>query len=311
MPRPTSPRKEPIMAEGPESSPAEGLLFPAFMYGDRTTCRRRMKAEAKKWAKYYLEGREFPEPKLIPVPPGSVVFTDESTAHWVAGGYSFGPTPNIVTIGANPKEQGLHIQWRAYLLKDLHHEAGWAPGIPHEERFTFRRAFTKFVCRSPWGAISAAAISHLFNSIELTVPRIEGVLRHWEALDTLRYIDCDERPISLAKFMTENFEGAVAMWVDQPTGNIRTNLQTAIDQMRHASANEIHTRLLERLREYIDIEKSLKNREWLKSPGVIEARLETNRQFGQDQYDKLTTGANWEIGSFLALLERDHAPTVH
>ena len=53
---------------------SEPLLFPAFLYGEQAPTRRKMKVEAKKWGKRYAKSGDFPEPKLIPVPPGSVVF---------------------------------------------------------------------------------------------------------------------------------------------------------------------------------------------------------------------------------------------
>jgi len=285
------------------------LFFPAFMYGDKTTCRRKMKAEAKKWAKCYAEGREFPEPKLIPIPPGSVVFVDESTSHWVGGGYSM-MAPNVVNISANPKAEGLNIQWRVYLLNDLRMEIEWAPTLSRDGRFAFRRTFVQAVTRSAWGAISAAAINHLLNSVELTVPRIEGVLRHWDALDTLRYIDFNERPISLTQFMIYQFHGNVAMWVDHPTGELRTDLATAITQMRKASDEEVYQRLVKRLREYVDIRNDFKHPEWLKSPGVIEARLQAQRNEGQEFYDDLTSGYWPEHGKFLAWLDQDYDSTI-
>ena len=293
------------MSDATSSPQPNELLFPAFMYGDKTTCRRKMKAEAKKWAKCYAEGRPFPEPKLIPIPPGSVVFMDESTSHWVGGGYSM-ISPKVVTISANPKAEGLNIQWRAYLLDELMLEGPSALRLPHEERSAFRCAFVQSVSRSAWGSISAAAISCLLNSIECTVPRIEGVLRHWEVLDTLKYVGFDERPISLTQFMTYHFHGNVAMWVDQPTGELRTDLATAIAQMREVSPEEVHARLVKRLRDLVDIDKELKHPEWLKSPGVIEARLQALRNEGQEFYDDLTIGYWREHGQFLSGLARDH-----
>jgi hypothetical protein len=299
-----------VMSDSTTPTDPNALLFPAFMYGDKTTCRRKMKAEAKKWAKHYSEGREFPVPKLMPIPPGSVVFTDETFANFVGGGYSMNAASTIVTISANPKEQGLHIQWRAYLLDDLRFDAGSAAKCSQVEGLAFRRVFVPFVCKYAWGAISAAAIGTLLNSIELTVPRIEGVLRFWEALDTLKYVDFGERPVSLAGFMTNQFQGTITMWVDQPRGNMRADLHTAIDHMRQASEDEIHMRLVKRLREYVDTDKYLKNREWLKSPGVIEAGLETERQLGQNQYDNLTSGRMSAHGGFLVWLERNYGPAA-
>ena len=217
--------------------------------------------------------------------------------------------PNIVTISANPKEEGLHLQWRAYMLDNLQCEAEWISRLGRDECVAFRRAYVPFVCRSPWGAISAATI-RVLSSIELTVPRIEAVLRYWEALDTLSYVDFDERPISLAKFMTDHFRGNVAMWVDQPTGDIRTDLATAIAEMRQASDDEVYRRLLKRLREYVDTDKDLKHPEWLKSPGVIEAELERRKNAHYEWYDCLTSGHHGEHGSLLSGLDRDYVPPV-
>ena len=295
------------MTDATPSTPENSLLFPAFMYGDKTTCRRKMKAEAKKWAKCYAEGRPFPEPKLIPIPPGSVLFMDESTSHWVGSGYST-MAPNVVNVSADPKGEGLNIQWRGYLFWYLQLEIELTAKLSREACFAFRRAFVKSVTRSAWGAISAAAIESLLRSIDLTVPRIEGVLRHWDALDTLKYVGFDERPISLTEFMTYQFYGNVAMWVDQPTGELRTDLATAIAQMRKAPDDEIHRRILQRLRECVDTEPDLKHREWLKSPGILEMGLEERSKYGRDQYDDLTSGYWREYRNFLAWLAKDYGP---
>ncbi len=294
------------MTDATASTPQNSLLFPAFMYGDKTTCRRKMKAEAKKWAKCYGEGRPFPEPKLIPIPPGSVVFIDEGYSNWVGGGYSM-IAPNVVNVSANPKGEGLNIQWRAYLLRDLLYEAELIPKLRHEACLAFRHAVVTRFWRFPWAAISATSIGVL-SSIEFTTPRIEGVLQHWDALDTLRYIDFGERPISLTTFMTHNFDGNVAMWVDQPTGNIRIDLATAIAQMRKASDEEVYRRVVKRLGNLADIDKDLKHPEWLKSPGVIEAGIRAYRNNGQEWYDNLTSGAMHELGRFLVLLEQNYGP---
>jgi hypothetical protein len=283
------------------------LLFPAFIYGDKTTCRRKMKAEAKKWAKCYVESREFPELKMVPIPAGSIVFTDETLANFVGAGYSFSADRRGVVISANPEQKGLHIQWRAYMLEKLQFEAERATDLNRAECFPFRSAFVPLVCRYAWGAIAAATCYALLNSIERTVPRIEGVLRHWEALDTLRYIDFDQRPISLAELMVYYFKGHIAMWVDDVTGNVKADLQTAIDQMRDASEEEIRVRLVHRLRQLVDNdEEKLEHRDWLKSPGVMEAALEAKRQIGQDLYDDLTSGQLTAQRSFLHHLDKKY-----
>ena len=299
------------MSDSAASSPStpNELLFPAFMFGEKTPCRRKMKAEAKKWAKYYLAGRPFPEPKLVPIAPGSIVFTDESTADLVRLGYNFIPHTNIVFIdGHVAKLQGLHIQWRIYLLDDLQFEAKQSAKLSREEGFAFLRVFVPFVCKYAWGAISMVGALSLYNSIPLTMTGIAGVLRHWDALDTLKYIIVQTTPVSLTELMDYYFRGSIDMWVEKPTGNIRTDLQTAIEQMGQASPEQIHTRLLRRLRECVDSTPDLKHRDWLKSPGIIEGALEARRRRGQEFYDDLTSGRLGGHQGLLKVLVRDEGP---
>ncbi|MBK9266110.1 MAG: hypothetical protein IPM54_40780 [Polyangiaceae bacterium] len=90
------------------------------------------------------------------------------------------------------------------------------------------------LCRYPWGVLSVVMKHLLFNTIPVVTRRVEALLSFWDQLDTLRYIDVWLKPMSLTDLMALRFRGEVAMWVDQPTGNIRTDLQRAID---HADEN--------------------------------------------------------------------------
>jgi hypothetical protein len=298
MPDPTT--------ESSASSPE--LLFPAFIYGEQTPCRRKMKAEALKWAKAFRAGREFPEPKLIPIAPGTIVFTDEGRADLVRLGYTFIPNTNRVLIdGQAAKAQTLHLQCRVYLVNGIRYEINLVD-LSRDEQWAFERAFNAFVCKYPWGAISMAGSGSFFGDIAITLPRIEGILRHWEALDTLKYLGLHNHAISLTEHVLFYFNGEIAMWVDRPTGDVRTDLQRAMEQMRQASADEIYTRLLQRLRELADSDSDLTHRDWLKSPGVIEMGLEKELTYGQQRYDNLTAGHNSKLGGFLVLLERNYGP---
>ncbi len=298
-----------------DSASTQPLMFPAFIYGEHTPCHRKMKAEAKKWTKTYLAGRDFPEPKLMPITPGSVVVTDVSTAHMVRLGYNFIPNTNIVLVdGEAAKREGHHVQWRIYLVDDLRSEAlpSFADSVSEELRqeksWACGRAMNAFFCKYPWGAITAAGGNSFFSDIEAILPRMGGVLQHWEGLDTLKYLGAYHHPISLAEYMVYCFCGELAMWVDQPTGNVRTDLQTAMQQMHQASADEIHKRLLRHLRKLVDVERDLKHRDWLRSPGIIERGLEAKRRVGQQWYDNLTSGEASTLRGFLVVLERNYGP---
>lgn len=305
------------MSDSTEKSSASNseVLFPAFIYGEQTPCRRKMKAEAKKWAKAYIAGRGFPEPKLMPIAPGTVVFTDRGSADLVRLGYTFIPNTNQVIIdGEAAKAQALHMQWRLYLVDDLETDAIYtcqalmAKEMSREDAAAFHRDFNTFTCKYPWGAISAAGSISFYSDIAMTLPRIEGVLRHWDALDTLKYIGVHPHAISLTEHILFYFHSEIAMWVDQPTWNIQTDLRTAMEQMRQASAEEIYTRLLRRLREVVDSDRDLKHRDWLRSPGVIEMGLEKERQKDQQDYDNLTSGHHSKLRGFLFLLQRNYGP---
>jgi hypothetical protein len=297
------------------TTPSPELLFPAFLYGEKTPCRRKMKAEAKKWTKAYIAGREFPEPKPMPIAPGTVVFTDEGRADLVRLGYTFIPNTNRVFIdGDAAKAQELHLQWRLYLVGALKTDAmyTWQELMGQEMRgevaFAFSRAFNAFVCKYPWGAISMAASPSFLSDIAIVVPRIEGCLRHWEVLDTLKYLGAHNHAISLAEHVLFYFNGEIAMWVDEPTGDVRADLRSAMEQMRQASADEIYTRLVKRLRQCADTDDSVKHRDWLKSPGVIEMGLKKELNYRQQHYDNLTSGQDSPLGGFLVLLERNYGP---
>jgi hypothetical protein len=294
------------MQDETASSKSPPLLVPAFLFGDRTTCQRKMKAEAKKWVQRYREQGTFPEPKLVPMAPGSIAFTDESTSHFLGGGYSF---MDLTTVSINPddaRQQGLHIQWRWYMLDNLRSEALWILRHDYEAYEAFPRAFETFACRYPSGALVVAITHALYNTIEAVSRRVEAVLGFWDLLDTVKYIDVFKRHPTLSEVMALHFEGHVAMWVDQPSGNIRTDLRTAIDQMRRASDDEIRVRLIKRLRELADTERDLKHRAWLKSPGVIEAGLVADENQERALYENLTTGHNGILGGFLYHLEKNY-----
>jgi hypothetical protein len=296
------------MQEDTPLTDSHSLLVPAFTYGDRTTCQRKMKAEAKKWAKRYLEQGDFPEVKLIPIAPGSLVFTDEDAANFIGHGYSYSEDRNTVFIDLGAKQQGLNVQWRWYMINKLQSEASSMLKQDRDEYDAFLRAFETHVGRYPWGALVVAIKHAMYNSIEAVSRRVEAVFRFWELLDTVKYINVFKRRLSLGEIMAFHFQDHVAMWVDQPTGNIRIDLRTAIDQMRKASEDEIRARLIKRLRELVDIERDLKHRDWLKSPGVIEAELIATENRKREWYEDLTSGHN---GGFLYNLAKMYPGTVH
>lgn len=305
------------MSDSTPPTDPNALLFPAFSYGDHTSCRRKMKAEAKKWGKRYQERGDFPETKLIPVPPGSSIFLgDQSDLDFINMGMRLEQTrpsppgsnsyePDTVFVEPLPNRN--QPRWYFYLVDQIRWELLDHIQYEHPQQRIIHVAYEAFACRYPWGALSLAIGHSLYHTIDAVSQRVEAVLSFWEKLDTVRYIDpvpirC-KRGI-LADLLAFRFESHIAMWVDAPTGNIRQDLRTAIDQMRRASDDEIHTRLIRQLHHEADTNPYFKHREWLKSPGVIEAELVIYAQKGWRHNDDPRAGYSGSLSAVLAGLER-------
>lgn len=257
------------------------LLFPAFVYGDHAVCRRKVRAEAKRWAKRYVERSEFPEPKLIPVPPGTVMICAQVEA-------------DIIAFGAGAHHPG----WFFYLVDYLRMETLANGG---HSRDIFTPLFEAFACRYPWGALSIA-IEQWNISIPLVTQQFEAVLSFWEQLDTLRYRRY--QMYTLADLLLLFHEETIRLWVDAPTGSVKDALRAAMKQMRKASDDEIEMRMMRRLHEIADTDPQLIHREWLKSSGVLEADVANIRATDPDRYAHLQMGHSFP--SYLAKLEKKH-----
>ena len=299
------------MSRPTDATDPNALLFPAFCYGDGASCRRRMKAEAKKWAKRYQERGEFPEPKLIPVPPGSLMFCNRGSAEMVVDGWSVTNDAASAALSESVGKDRTAPRWFFYVVIDINTEAALQlPKTIDDEQFRaedarYDAAYEAFACRYPWGAL-ALTISHShFNTIEMVSRRLERVLMSWEQLATLQYVDRYLKPMTFHQLIAFHCPGPIAMWVDAPTRKLRQDLGTAIEQMRRASDDEIRARLIRSLRRHVTIDTDLNHREWLASPGIIEAELERSYTTDRRWYDDLTAGDHFAQGHFLAMLARN------
>jgi len=272
------------MSDTPAPTDPNALLFPAFVYGDHATCRRKMKAEIKRWIKRYEECGDFPEPKLIPVPPGSLMIASSGAG-------------SMLTYGASKDNP----RWYFYLIDELRMELRWPSRPPRE---IFQPQFETFARRYPWGALSVAINTGGITSIDIVTQRLEGVLSFWEKLDTLRYLDLHFRELSLANLMVVFYEGTIRMWVDDPRGSVQDVLPAVVERMRNASEDEIQMRMMRRLHEVADTDPVLKQREWLKSSGVIEEDLARMKEMNPDWYEDMKTG-RW-YSEYLVKLEKKY-----
>lgn len=260
------------------------LLFPAFLYGPHGECRRKMKAEAKKWTKRYAKDGTFPEPTMIPVPPGSLMYCSA----FEVGSMRF---------GASAQEP----HWFFYLVDNMRMEVDTESPAAFK---VFELRYEEFVCRYPWGALSVT-LRRRNNSRTQVTQRLEAILSFWEQLDTLRYYQW-RREYDLSNLMLYFNEGTLRMWVDVLRGSANDVLRTAIERMRNASEDEIRERILRRLHEVADAEPELKHRDWLKSPGVFEAGLADDIANLPECYENLKSGCLETYHGFLTELDRKY-----
>jgi hypothetical protein len=264
-------------------SSQSSLFFPAFVYGEYAICRRQMKAEVKRWIKQYEKHGDYPEPKLVPVPPNTLIIVSDGAA-------------SMLTYGASKKNP----RWYFCLIDELRLLVN--AGTP-QARVDFHAKFEALACQHSWGALSAV-ISPWDFSIALVTQRFEAVLSFWEPLDTLRYLDIHFRKLSLSELMLSLYEGTIRMWVDAPRGPVPEILRAAIQQMRKASEDEAYERIMRRLHEIIDTDPKLQRREWLRSPGFLEAKLAHMRENNPDWYGYMETGIGFP--EWLAERERKY-----
>jgi len=97
----------------------------------------------------------------------------------------------------------------------------------------------------------------------------------------------DLYPVSLTDLVRRTYQDLLVMWVDNPSGDIRIDLRTAITNIPRASEDEIRDRLLRNALWFIETWPYLDNREWLKSPGRLERELEECRREDPELYAEL------------------------
>lgn len=247
-------------------------------------CRRKMKAEVKKWAKQYDKTGTFPEPALVPVPPGTTIHCGD------LAGDLFSPLA--------PQSEG----WYFYFVKMFGVDVSMAVSVAHKDQPMFNAVYEAFVCRYPWGGLSLATNNQLYNSNALIAQRLESVVAFWEQLDTIRYINPFYRKCSLWQIVSVPLEGTIRLWVEAPTSDLREMLRITAERMRNASEDETYARIMRRLHHVADTDPRLKRREWLKSPGFLEAKLAHMKETLPDGYEYMKTGQHF--AEYLAERER-------
>jgi hypothetical protein len=190
------------------------LEVPAFCVGGAAAARRRLRAIATACAECYRATGGLAALDVVPLVPGSLVFTD--------------PTGDI---SARP---GARIYLVPELLDEIQHVLGWL------DSESVRAAFEASIRDACWGALAVAVTHRGPDTIESVRSRIESLARCWDALDPLDYVDFEPSPVTLSRLIQSRFEGLIAMWSSEPGEDVRRSLHVALEALEAA---DVATRL--------------------------------------------------------------------
>ncbi|HEY1551144.1 MAG TPA: hypothetical protein VGG28_25115, partial [Kofleriaceae bacterium] len=205
------------------------MEFPAFLFGNEEAVIERAELEGNAWLTSWRQTGALPDGALDEIGAGELVIVhhgtlDPFTHRWMLFGVEFAMT--AVSLAVDDAE---------------------------------RSRFEEFVGATPWGALATCTRLRRPNTIETVTRRARRLLAQWEPLTTLRYIGAPKRlpeivtfpalnqsSIELDELVSELFTGPLAMWGPQ-LGSVRLRLESALEAMAAASADEARAKLLRRM----------------------------------------------------------------
>jgi hypothetical protein len=262
------------MAKKESASASTSLQMPEFSVGAPHALRRRLPALAKVWADRYRASGDFPAPVEVLVAPGTLVFTD-STAD-LSG------------------RDGVRI----YLVPELHDAIQQALDWADSE--TVRSAFGATIRDTCWGKLVLGVLYRRPDSVASLQTRIDSLLSCWDILAQLRYVDFDSTPVSLSDLVKSRFEGLLAMWLPQSSGDVRRDLQAAMAALKAADTDTRLNRAARRLAQLAAINKRIRAKDKLTDLNFLRSEL---AQLGPQQRETIEAGSS-EALTFLIGTDR-------
>lgn len=207
-----------------------------------------MTALAQPMAARFKESGTFPELELVGMADGSLVFTEPAT-----------------DLGGQP---GARIYLIGDLLSAVQKNLGW------DNFAEVQRKFEAMVTQSCWGVLALVTGRRRAHTLSSLRECAELLLPCWESLDTLRYVDGPNQPVSFSNLIENRFAGLLAMWLNQATGDTRKNLMAALKSLEDASAETRLSQAVHRLTQLASTNQRVRHKEMLTDAHVIKRRLQ-------------------------------------
>jgi hypothetical protein len=226
------------------------LEFPAMLHGPQATVRREVSAQARRWAREYLETGAFSPPRRMrQVLPGEVLV--------VRSGAEFGAP---------------HACWRVHMFISTFTLLD--EGVPRETRQRMEEAFESFCLSTPWGTLHHAASVRPPWDARHTANRLAAVLRFWEVLQGPRYAFWSfMEEETLGELMNHIYRMTLEAWCPGGPASVREHLALTVERMARASREECLEAVLRLMPVVVETDPKLKHREELKDPDFLRERL--------------------------------------
>ncbi|WP_394844739.1 hypothetical protein LZC95_47800 [Pendulispora brunnea] len=217
------------------------LRFPAFMWRPDRRAARLLGEMTLFLAKRYARTGSFVDPQQEMI----------ADSEWLA----VAPESPVIVHEAVDLLASGYPGYRLYLVRSL--RIAVQEALDWQERDQVEDAFAAAVGNTCWGAVAltVADPAPRYNLGALKA-RISVVLRHWNALAELRYIDVGPlpsevslgepgAPLSLEELMNERHAGLTALWLPgDPTGDPRQDIPAAVDALEAADPETREARAL-------------------------------------------------------------------
>jgi hypothetical protein len=243
------------------------LAFPSFLHGELSAVKKNVAQAARSWGRSYTKDATFPVPRTELVAPGTVALTSVAT-----------DLRPIVT------------QWRLYFLRML--ASGICEELQWRDYKAVMAAFETFALGYPWGALDAAVEHVVPNSIPVVERRIEAVLSFWDSLDTIRYLDRTLQPVTLGDLMMTHYHPLLDAWLDARTGDIRVDLQRAVDAMSQASPAVARDKVIDAMMDLAASDRSIQHLDRFQDRNWLAREVD---MLDPDEFSGLTGGHSADI----------------
>jgi hypothetical protein len=199
------------------------LQLPSFLHGSSSAIKRQAKTEGQRCAKHYQLHGAYPPPReLRTVAPDEVVFTHE-----------------VVDFQEERPAWRLHEYWET--LTSLSKTLG--KSYRH-----INASHEPFFRETAWGSLFFAICGPAPDSAERTAPRLNAVLRSWDALQHGRYLHQKLNTfLTLEELMTAACGWAVDAWSPEGGDSVRSRLEVASERMARATREDCVEAILRQL----------------------------------------------------------------